>query len=112
MLDKSKTARFRLMMSVHDALEAWQAGEITSKRAMALTDATSVLELYAFASTCGVVIRRELTTAEAAAAEAATHAINARTIVPEEKAETMSSADAAGAALASARIEGQSVPPV
>jgi hypothetical protein len=60
---------------VHDALESWQAGEITSKRAMALTDATNVIELYAFASSCGVEIRRELTAGEAAAAEAATKSV-------------------------------------
>jgi hypothetical protein len=65
--------RINQMMSVHDALEAWQAGEITSKRA--LTDATNVIELYAFASSCGVEIRRELTAGEAAAAEAATKSV-------------------------------------
>jgi len=78
------------MMSVHDALEAWQAGEITSRRAMALTDAVSVIELYAFASTCGVEIRRELTPAEAAAAEAATQSIqNVMEDIPQENSTSM-----------------------
>lgn len=67
------------MMSVHDALEAWQSGELSSRRAMALTGAENVMELYAFASTCGVAIRVTLTEAELAAAEAATQAVqNAR----------------------------------
>jgi hypothetical protein len=74
-INRACKVRICRMMSVHDALEAWQAGEITSRRAMALTDAVSVIELYAFASTCGVEIRRELTPAEAAAAEAATQSI-------------------------------------
>ncbi len=45
------------MMSVHDALEAWQAGEITSARAMRLAGAANVLELLAFAEQSGVDIR-------------------------------------------------------
>ena len=48
------------MMSVHDALEAWQAGEITANRAMRLTGAVDVMELYAFAHTCDVAIRTAL----------------------------------------------------
>jgi len=79
------------MMSVHDALEAWQAGEITSRKAMALTDAENLLELYAFASTCGVEIRRGLTPAEAAAAETATQSIkSAMADLPAEHGQPMS----------------------
>ena len=48
------------MMSVHDALEAWQQGQISSRRAMALTGATDVLELHGLAQECDVEIRREL----------------------------------------------------
>jgi hypothetical protein len=70
------------MMSVHDALEAWQAGDLSSKRAMALTSAENVLELYAFASTCGVEIRTQMTSAEQAAAAAATACIRATSVEP------------------------------
>lgn len=48
------------MMTVHDALEAWQAGEITSHTAMRLTGAVDVLELHAFADQCGVEVRTGL----------------------------------------------------
>lgn len=37
-----------MSMSVHDALEAWQSGEITAARAIALTGAEDLLDLYAF----------------------------------------------------------------
>jgi hypothetical protein len=37
------------MMSVHDAVEAWQAGEITYRRATDLTGTASLLDLYALA---------------------------------------------------------------
>lgn len=49
------------MMSVHDALEAWQSGEITSRRAMDLTGAPNLLALYGLAQVCDVEIRLELT---------------------------------------------------
>lgn len=49
------------MMSVHDALEAWQAGHITSRRAISLTGAADVVELYGLAQECDVEIRHELT---------------------------------------------------
>jgi hypothetical protein len=65
------------MLSVHDALEAWQAGDLSSNRTMALTGAANVMELYAFASTCGVEIRTRMTPAELAAADAATVSIRA-----------------------------------
>lgn len=48
------------MVSVHDALEAWQSGEITTARAMALTGAADVMELYAFAYWSDVEIRTHL----------------------------------------------------
>lgn len=63
------------MMSVHDALEAWQAGDITAARAMDLTGATDVVELYGLAQACDVEISLELSDAEAAAVEAASGAI-------------------------------------
>ncbi|MFL5251399.1 MAG: hypothetical protein ACJ8AI_00605 [Rhodopila sp.] len=45
------------MMSVHDALEAWQAGEITAAHAMPMTGVSNVLELLAFAHQSDVEIR-------------------------------------------------------
>jgi hypothetical protein len=48
------------MMSVHDALEAWQSGDITSRRAMDLTGASNVVELYGLAKACDVEIRLEM----------------------------------------------------
>ena len=48
------------MMSVHDTLEAWQAGEITAGRAMQMTGAMDVMELHAFAHQSGVEIRTSL----------------------------------------------------
>lgn len=64
------------MMSVHDALEAWQAGEITTSRAMALSGASDVLELYAFASACDVGIRLDPTPEEAAMVTKVSEAIS------------------------------------
>lgn len=48
------------MMSVHDALEAWEAGTITSGHAMRLTGAADVMELHAFAHQSSVDIRTHL----------------------------------------------------
>ncbi len=48
------------MLSVHDAIEAWQSGDITSARAMQLTGAADVMDLYAFAHECDVEIRTHL----------------------------------------------------
>ena len=70
------------MLSVHDALEAWQAGDLSSSRAMALTAAENIMELYAFASTCGVEIRTKMTPAELAAADAATASVRATMMEP------------------------------
>jgi len=63
------------MMSVHDALEAWEAGVITAARAMALTGASDAMELYAFAAQCGVDIRPSLLPREEESASAATRLI-------------------------------------
>jgi hypothetical protein len=63
------------MMTVHDALEAWQAGEITSRRAMILTDTSNVLELYALAEACDVEIKFELSENEKHAVQAVGAAI-------------------------------------
>lgn len=52
------------MMSVHDALEAWQNGDITTSRALALSGAQDFFELYALADACDVEVRLELTEAE------------------------------------------------
>lgn len=48
------------MMPLHEALAAWQAGEITASRAMQLTGAEDVMELHAFAHQSGVAIRTYL----------------------------------------------------
>ena len=60
------------MMSVHDALQAWQDGDVTAARAMRLTGAVDVMELHAFAATSGVEMRPGLLPAEERAAERAT----------------------------------------
>jgi hypothetical protein len=52
------------MMSVHDALQAWQQGEITTSRAMTLTGAANVLELYGLADACDVEVRLDLNESE------------------------------------------------
>lgn len=64
------------MMSVHDALEAWQNGEITTSRAMALSGAQDIFELYALADACDVEIRLELTDAEKRSVAQVTAAIS------------------------------------
>ena len=51
-------------MSVHDALEAWQQGTITASRAMVLSGASDVLELYGLADSCGVEIVTDLRDSE------------------------------------------------
>lgn len=48
------------MMSVHDALEAWQRGEITASRAMELSGAADVPELYVLAEACGVDVNPDM----------------------------------------------------
>ena len=64
-----------MCMSVHDALEAWQAGEITAARAIALTGAAGLLHLYGLAEECGVEIRTEPTPEERAASDLAADAV-------------------------------------
>jgi len=64
------------MLTVHDALEAWQAGEITSRRAMVLTDTSDIIELYALAEACDVDFRFELSDYEQRAVKVATAAID------------------------------------
>lgn len=63
------------MMSVHDALEAWQQGEITASSAMALSGAKTVLELYGLAEACGVDINLDMSDGELRAASAVTKAV-------------------------------------
>ena len=58
------------MMSVHDALEAWQSGEITYRRAMDLTGATNLVELYGLAQACDVEIKLEMNENERRTVEA------------------------------------------
>jgi hypothetical protein len=48
------------MMTVHDALAAWQYGSITTSNAMRLTAATDVMELHAFAHQSGLPARTRL----------------------------------------------------
>jgi hypothetical protein len=50
-------ARMENRLSPHDALEAWQAGEITFRRCMRLTGIDDLPELYAAAKSSGVDIR-------------------------------------------------------
>jgi hypothetical protein len=64
------------MMSVHDALEAWDAGEITSARAMQLTGALDVMELRAFAHQSGIELRTHLLPREEEQATLATALIS------------------------------------
>ena len=63
------------MMSVHDALEAWQEGEITTSRAMMLSGARDVLELYALAAACDVEIKLDLSARDAKTVARVTEAI-------------------------------------
>ena len=71
------------MMSIHDALQAWQDGEMTASRAMQLSGALDVLELYGLADACGVRIRLEPREDEASVAESVTRAIR-RVTVPDD----------------------------
>lgn len=73
-----------MSMSIHDALVEWQAGNITARRAMTLTGATDVLELYGLMESCGVPTRFQLTEKEMASVERANEAIK-REIAKEGK---------------------------
>lgn len=57
-------------LSVHDALAAWQAGEIDEEMALALTGATSRRELYVFCLWSDVEIRDEIPPGEMSEIEA------------------------------------------
>jgi hypothetical protein len=63
------------MLSVHDVLTGWQAGEITTARAMRMTGADDVMELYALASQSGVELRVGLLPREEEQARRATDLI-------------------------------------
>lgn len=64
-------------LSIHDALDAWQAGEIDEEMALALTGATSRRELYVFCRWSDVKIRDEITPDEMQAIEALRRELNA-----------------------------------
>lgn len=57
------------------AIELWQCGHMTSTRAMEITGARDVMELWAVASHLGVPVRLGLIAREARAAERATEMI-------------------------------------
>lgn len=59
-----------MTISVHDALEAWQANEITEEQARQLTGATSRRELYLFCLWSDIDIRDEISDDERQAIEA------------------------------------------
>ncbi|BDA85497.1 hypothetical protein Sa4125_30390 [Aureimonas sp. SA4125] len=46
-----------MTMSVHDALEAWQLGEIPTTTALVLAGAGEVSELIELCAACGVEVR-------------------------------------------------------
>jgi hypothetical protein len=62
-------------LGVHETLEAWQAGEITYRRAMRLLGVDTIADLYAAARSSGVPIRRGLTPAEERLADRVTDII-------------------------------------
>lgn len=51
-------------MGVYEALEAWQQGEITYRRALRLVGVDTIADLYAAAHSSGVLIRCEASPAE------------------------------------------------
>ena len=65
-----------MTMSTYEALEAWQAGEITASRAMVLTGANDLLDLHALAAECEVELRVELLPSEKVVVENAISAID------------------------------------
>lgn len=66
------------IMTEREALEAWQAGEITAARAMTATGATDVLELYAACEVHGVQTRFALLPAEEETVRALVEAVRSR----------------------------------
>jgi hypothetical protein len=65
-----------MTMSTYEALEAWQAGEITASRAMVLTGACDLLDLHALAAECEVELRVDLLPSEKVVVENAITAID------------------------------------
>jgi len=63
-------------MGVHEALEAWQQGEITYRRAMRLLGVDTIDDLYAAAISSGVSIHREAMPSEIELADHATALID------------------------------------
>lgn len=64
-----------LGITVKEALAAWQAGDITARRAMIATGAADVLELYALLEKHGVETRFDLSEAEKRSVDAVMEAI-------------------------------------
>lgn len=56
------------LMTLHDILVAWQAGDIGYRRALDLAQIDTLDELYEAANLSGVKIRTDLTTEEQAMA--------------------------------------------
>jgi hypothetical protein len=63
-------------MGVHEALEAWQQGEITYRRALRLVGVDTIADLYAAARSSGVEIRIEPTAQEVHLADGAIRLID------------------------------------
>jgi hypothetical protein len=63
-------------MGVHEALEAWQHGEITYRRALRLVGVDTIADLYAAAHSSGVEVRIEPTPQEIHLSDEATHLID------------------------------------
>lgn len=59
-------------LGVHEALEGWQAGEITYRRALRLLGVDTIADLYSAARSSDVAIRVGLTDAEERLADRAT----------------------------------------
>lgn len=57
------------LLTLHDILTAWQAGEIGYRRALQLAQIDTLDELYDAANLSGVAIRTQPNAAEAAMAE-------------------------------------------
>jgi hypothetical protein len=57
------------LLSLHDILVAWQAGEISYRTALDLTQIDTLDELYQAAALSGVALRTNLTADEKAMAE-------------------------------------------
>jgi hypothetical protein len=63
-------------MGVHEALEAWQQGEITYRRALRLVGVDTIADLYAAARSSGVDVRIEPTPQEILLSNEAIHLID------------------------------------